>query len=301
MIFEEKSDRNQSTIVIILVLVGIISVSAFAIWLFEISRPIPSGEGTKEWIAITPRTGNVSNELVSSEDFYQAKINFSRIEKAEISRSQINHSTIYDSIIKFSNSTDIYFINCIIMFSNITDAYLRNSIVIKSTVSNSIYRNTTFQETKTNNVINLAKTEEKYEENLIVFRIVKSRVCYTIREKIVANIDLNLPYDGFGLIDLSCLENCTIRISNAEAIAILGSKLNNASLIIKNVQSVLIARTYFRNSTVETFNCSEIRLYDICVPAINKYKTITMYLKDTNLKLSDKGIKAVEIKREGEE
>ena len=298
MIPKEENGRKISTTTIILVLVGIILVSAFAIWLFEIPRPIPNKEGIKEWIAITPRSGNVSNELISGENFYQAKITFSHIRKSEISRSQVNNSIIYDSIIKFSNSTDSHFINCVILFSNVTDAYLMNSIVIKSIVSNSIYRNTTFQETKTNNVINLAKTGEKYicEENLIVFQIAKGRVCYTIWKKNVTNIDLNLPYDGYGLIAHSLLENCTIQISNAKAIAILGSSLRSTSLIIKNVRSVLIYGTRFTNSTIETFNCSKINLYDVYVPAINKYKAITIYLEDTDLKLSDKGIKTVKIK-----
>jgi len=301
MIPKEENGRKISTTTIILVLVGIILVSAFAIWLFEIPRPIPNKEGIKEWIAITPRSGNVSNELISGENFYQAKITFSHIRKSEISRSQVNHSTICDSIIKFSNSTDSYFINCIILFSNITKAYLRNSIVIKSTVSNSIYKNTTFQETETNNVIELTKETielTKAEENLIVFQLVRGKVCYTIWKKKVTNIDLNLTYDGYGLIALSLLENSTIRISNARAVAILASNLRNVSLIIENVRQVLIYKTRFMNSTVETFNCSEINLRGIYVPAIDKYRTITIDFKDTNLILSDKGIKTIEIKRE---
>ena len=185
----------------------------------------------------------------------------------------------------------------IILFSSITKAYLRNSIVIKSTVSNSIYRNTTFQETETNNVIELTKAEE----NLIVYQFAKGKVCYTIWEKKVTNIDLNLPYDGYGLIAHSLLENSTIRISNAKAVAIIASNLRNVSLMIENVRQVLIYKTRFMNSTVETFNCSEINLRGIYVPAIDKYRAITIDFKDTNLILSDKGIKTIEIKRGGGE
>jgi len=288
---EQKKKKTKKLILGILVLTLVVAVVLAGHNFFLKNTEDSESERTgKEFIAKTSRTGKVIDETISGVDFDDAEIDSSRIEQSEISRSQINYSTIYDSIVKFSSSTNSYFINCIIMFSNITDAYLRNSIVIKSIVSNSIYRNTTFQETKTNNVINLAKTEEKYEENLIVLRIVKSRVCYTIYQKNIANRDLTLPYDGFGAITLSALENCTVQISNAEAIVITVSNLKNVSLIIKNVRMVLFYRTYFMNSTVETFNCSEVRLYDISVPAINEYRTISVYFEDTDIKLSDEGL-----------
>jgi len=288
-------EENSRKILVAAIILGIILVSVFALRLSDISRLTLSGEDIKERvIAIIP---NVSDEEISGEYFYQATINSSYIEKSEISRSQVNHSTIRDSIIKFSNSTGSYFIDCIILFSSITKAYLRNSIVIKSTVSNSIYRNTTFQETETNNVIELTKAEE----NLIVYQFAKGKVCYTIWEKKVTNIDLNLPYDGYGLIAHSLLENSTIRISNAKAVAIIASNLRNVSLMIENVRQVLIYETCFMNSTVETLNCSEIKLHNVYVPAIDKYRAITIDFKDTNLILSDKGIKTIEIKRGGGE
>ena len=78
-------EENSRKILVAAIILGIILVSVFALQFSDISRLTPSREGIKERIAITPRSGNVSDEVISGEYFYQAKINSSYIEKSEIS------------------------------------------------------------------------------------------------------------------------------------------------------------------------------------------------------------------------